>query len=58
MALNRQKKTNQEVNLDQSFALNLKWWVTEIDYHTLERYIVKIFNKIDRWQYVIDKMKF
>jgi hypothetical protein len=57
-ALNTQKKAGQECNLDQPNALNRKWWKTIKNYHTLENYIVNLFDKIDKWQYVIDKIKF
>ena len=56
LAFNAQKKTGQECNLNQPNALNSKWWSTNSNYHTIEEYIIKLIDKIEKWQYIIDKI--
>jgi len=57
LALNALKKPGQECNLNQASTLNDEWWETSKNHHTLENWIIKLFDKIDKWQYVIDKIK-
>lgn len=39
-------------------AWNTLWWETNSSFHTIKEWIVKMFDKIDKWQYVIDKVSF
>lgn len=39
-------------------AWNTLWWETNSSSHTIKDWIVKMFDKIDKWQYVIDKVSF
>jgi hypothetical protein len=48
------KKNFQE---NWKFELNHEWSEINPSFHTIKDWIVKMFDKIDKWQYVIETMK-
>ena len=54
MALNTKKK---ELQVNWNSSLNCKWWETNKSYHTLKEWVIKLIDIIEKYQYIIDKIK-
>lgn len=47
--------TKRDFQKNWKSSLNLEWSETNKSYQTIRKWIVKLIDKIDKWQYVIDK---
>lgn len=50
-----QTKTDFQKNWKSAYKPT--WWETNLSSHTIKDWIVKMFDKIDKWQYVIESME-